>query len=62
MLSIAAKDNEHDWDLKLPTLLWAYRTSVQETTGETPSLLMLGREVSLPIDVLYNLPQQKQTV
>ena len=61
MLSIAAKDDEHDWDLKLPTLLWAYRTSVQETTGETPSLLMLGREASLPIDVLYNLPQQKQS-
>ena len=25
---------------------------------ETPSLLMLEREVNLPIDILYNLPRQ----
>lgn len=29
------------------------RSSVHDSTGETPSLLMLGREVELPIDMLY---------
>lgn len=31
----------------------AYRSSVHDSTGETPSLLMLGREVELPIDMLF---------
>ena len=30
-----------------------YRSSVQDSTGETKSFLMLGREVELPTDLLY---------
>jgi hypothetical protein len=60
MLSIVAREDEHNWDLKLPTLLLAYRTSVHETTGETPSLLMLGREARLPVDIMYNLAPNKK--
>ena len=33
MLSIAVMDDEHRWDLHLPTILLAYRTSIHETTG-----------------------------
>ena len=55
MLSTTVAD-EHDWDLSLPTLLLAYRTSVQETTGTTPFQLMFGRNPRLPEDVLYSLP------
>ncbi|KAL5510338.1 hypothetical protein EMCRGX_G005867 [Ephydatia muelleri] len=55
MLSTTVAD-EHDWDLSLPTLLLAYRTSVQETTGTTPFQLMFGRNPHLPEDVLYSLP------
>ena len=36
ILSMSISDNESDWDLQLPTLLMAYRTSVHETSGETP--------------------------
>ena len=57
MLSTTVAD-EHDWDLSLPTLLLAYRTSVQETTGTTPFQLMFGRNPRLPEDVLYSLPVQ----
>ena len=49
MLSTTVAD-EHDWDLSLPTLLLAYRTSVQETTGTTPFQLMFGRNPCLPED------------
>lgn len=31
----------------------AYRSSTHESTGESPSLLMVGREVELPVDLLY---------
>ena len=57
MLSTTVVD-EHDWDLSLPTLLLAYRTSVQETTGTTPFQLMFGRNPRLPEDIQYSLPVQ----
>lgn len=31
----------------------AYRTSVHDSTGFSPSLMMLGREPELPIDLLF---------
>ena len=42
--------------MKLPLLLFAYRTSVHETTGETPFSMMLGREAWLPEDLTFGLP------
>lgn len=36
----------------------AYRSSVQETTKFSQSLLMLGREVELPIDIIYGTHPQ----
>ncbi|KAL5509722.1 hypothetical protein EMCRGX_G005140 [Ephydatia muelleri] len=55
MLSMAVKDDERDWDLLLPTLLFAYRTSRHVTTGVTPFQLMYGRDARLPEDVLFLL-------
>eukprot|EP00731_Ephydatia_muelleri_P008911 Em0004g1249a len=56
MLRMAAVDDESNWDLKLPCLMLAYRTSVHEATKHTPFSLMFGREVQLPIDVMFGLP------
>ncbi|XP_030845845.1 uncharacterized protein LOC115925941 [Strongylocentrotus purpuratus] len=44
--------NQRDWDELLPHAMLAYRSSVQESTGETPAIMMLGRELSLPVDIL----------
>ena len=59
ILSISVQENETDCDLHLPAVMLAYRTSVHATTGETPFLLMFGREVSLPIDIMYGTPTSK---
>ncbi|XP_062568670.1 uncharacterized protein LOC134230798 [Saccostrea cucullata] len=34
----------------------AYRASVHETTGFTPNFMMFGREVSTPLDIMYDMP------
>ena len=61
MLSTAVVDDEHSWDLKLPTLLLAYRTSIQKTTGAIPFELMFGREPHLPEDIMYSIPSSTDT-
>ncbi len=30
-----------------------YRSSIHETTGQTPCALAFGREIRLPIDVMF---------
>lgn len=34
----------------------AYRSVEHETTGFSPNSLMLGREVSTPLDLMYEMP------
>ena len=58
MLSMAVQQDEDKWDLLLPPLLLAYRTSVHETTGATPFSLMFGRDPRLPEDIMYGIPSE----
>ena len=41
-----------DWDRYLPAVLFAYRTSKQESTGFTPFEIVTGRKVRGPMDIL----------
>ena len=52
MLSMFVNENQDDWDDHLPYLTMAYRSCVQDSTKCTPNLLMLCREISLPIDIM----------
>ena len=56
MLRGKLQENQEDWDLKLQTCMMAYRSSVHESTGETPNMLMLGREIEVPLDVITEPP------
>ena len=53
MIKAYIKDEQTDWDLYLGCLAAAYRAMMQESTGLTPNLLMLGREVRLPAEVMF---------
>ena len=53
MLSHYVKENQTDWDDQLQQVMLAYRTSVQESTGFTPHFLWTGREVQLPVDLMF---------
>ena len=43
--------HQRDWDVVLPFALMAYRSSVQESTKETPHAMLYGEEMVLPIDM-----------
>ena len=51
MIAVYTDLNQTDWDKYLPMLTSAYRSCAHEKTGYTPNLLMLGREVNLPIEL-----------
>ena len=58
MLSKFCSDNKRDWDDHLPYLMCAYRATINESSGCSPNLVMLGREISLPVDIMYPIPEQ----
>ena len=37
----------------------SYRSAVHETTNFTPAMLMFGRELRVPLDLLIGLPQEE---
>lgn len=64
MIKAYLKDEQTDWDLHLGCLAGAYRATVHESTGLSPNLLMLGREVRMPAEVVYSsgVRDSKETV
>ncbi|MCO5614809.1 hypothetical protein L7F22_069093 [Adiantum nelumboides] len=60
LVQILSKVIEHqgkNWDLELPSALWAYRTLVKTGTGFTPFHLVYGKQALLPVEV--NFPAVK---
>ena len=48
MISKSTDSGGMEWDRQLPLLLFAYRSSVQESTKESPFFLLYGRDPRLP--------------
>ena len=57
MLTAYVSTNQRDWDDQLPYVMMAYRSAEHETTSMSPNMLMFGREVSTPLDLMFELPQ-----
>ena len=45
MLSKVVDENHKNWDDCLPIVMMAYRSSIHESTGESPVKMMLGRDI-----------------
>ena len=60
MLSKTVEESGRDWEDRLPFVLFAYRTSLQESTQESPFYLLYGRDPKLPsaLGVEYTHPRQ----
>lgn len=48
---LCEEDKRRKWDDYLSCASSTYRSTPQESTGETPNMMMLGREVQLPVDL-----------
>ena len=57
---IDPRKNQRDWDKYLPFATSAYRCTPQESIGESPNMMMLGREVLLPVDLTVEHPDSCQ--
>jgi len=53
VLGKTVAENQGDWDVRLSFLMAAYRASRSESTGYTPNMLTLGREVRMPANIVY---------
>jgi hypothetical protein len=51
MLIAFVNKSQRNWDSYLSLLMMAYRSSVHESTGKSPCAMMLGREITLPVDM-----------
>ena len=51
-----SQENRATWDEKLAEIVYAYNTSVHESTKHTPFEVMFGRKARLPID--FNVDDQ----
>ena len=49
---------QREWDQYIPVLGMAVRATVNRSTGFTPNMLQLGREVVMPVDIWLGLRQQ----
>ena len=54
MISKVAESSGKDWDRHLPFLLFAYRTSVHDSTRESPFYLLYGRDAHIPSEAISN--------
>ncbi|XP_058084023.1 uncharacterized protein LOC131231740 [Magnolia sinica] len=50
-LKTKLKKSKGRWAEELSFILWAYRTTVQSSTGETPFLLSYGSEAMAPVEI-----------
>jgi transposase InsO family protein len=46
--------NWDEWDLRVPTVRWAYRTTCKKLTMQTPFKLVYGLEVIFPMEYLVS--------
>jgi len=56
MLRAKIKEDQRTGILQLPACMMAYRGTVHESMGVSPNLLMLGRELEVPLDAITEAP------
>jgi len=50
MLASSVNDQNDEWDILLPFIVFAYNTAIQSSSGQVPFEMIYGRRPMLPID------------
>ena len=53
ILKMYINQYQNDWDIKLPAVLFSYRTAYHESLGDTPFYILYGRDARMPSDVKF---------
>ena len=61
MLAAWTSSCQDDWDQHLALIGMAYRSAPHESTKETPNRMIFGREVTLPVDLLMEVPPGEES-
>ena len=56
LLKLNLANPTENYDLEISLMLMAYRSAVQSSTNFTSYYLLYGREMRLPLDIIYRLP------
>ncbi|CAG2220254.1 unnamed protein product [Mytilus edulis] len=62
MIRSFVNKNANDWDLHIGILMAAYRSTVHPATGYSPNMLMLGREITLPHQIIFPFPNCNESM
>ena len=60
MLAKTVETSGRDWDTRLPYVLFAYRSSLYESTKESPFFLLYERDPRLPTEKTLSPPKDRQ--
>ena len=60
MIMCLIEEKRKDWDRVLPFVLGAYRATPHTTTGYSPNMMVHGREIQLPCDLMYGSTAQQR--
>ena len=61
MLRQMTSKHQRDWDQHIELATMAYRSTVHESTGQTPNRMMLGRELPMPSHLLVEAPGAEES-
>ena len=59
MIRCTIRKEQSNWDKQLQLLMAAVRCTVNRSTGFTPNRLMLGREVTQPLQLMTGVPEER---
>ena len=60
ILTMYCDKNQRNWDLYLPQVMMAYRSSIHSSIGKTPNQMLFGHDIILPFQAGFDLPPPVQ--
>ncbi len=53
------RDEQSTSDKSLDVVMMAYRATPQTSTGFSPNMLVTGKEINMPVDLIYVTPKSR---